>query len=200
MTQSNKLLLFSIVFALTNLALLVRREKAVGATDTVYGVVDPTDIFYGTGRATALLLALLIEPSAPMRSIVSRAAATTQPPARMRSSTTPLAATTRPAVSGLTPIPRATTTRPVGYVALYNNTTGNWNTASGSSALFSNTTGSNNTATGLQALKSNTTGGENTATGRIALYNNTTGNWNTASGSSALFSDTAALATRPAVR
>ena len=41
----------------------------------------------------------------------------------------------------------ATTTRPTVLVALFNNTTGDDNTANGFDALVSNTTGSNNTAT-----------------------------------------------------
>jgi len=42
-------------------------------------------------------------------------------------------------------------------------------------ALFRNTTGNYNTASGLSALFSNTTGGYNTASGAFALFSNTTG-------------------------
>src|SRR5438132_983824 len=57
-------------------------------------------------------------------------------------------------------------------------------------ALFSNTIGYNNTATGYQALYSNTDAGNNTAAGYNALYNNTTGTNNTATGESALLNNT----------
>jgi hypothetical protein len=77
-----------------------------------------------------------------------------------------------------------------GGFALFNNTTGDDNTASGVQALQSNTTGSDNTASGGFALRKNTTGNSNTASGGIALSNNTTGNNNTASGVSALLSNT----------
>jgi hypothetical protein len=72
------------------------------------------------------------------------------------------------------------------FSALFNNTTGGGNTASGFNALFSNTTGNDNTASGVSALVSNTTGIENTASGASALVSNTTGNDNTASGVGAL--------------
>src|SRR5205823_936282 len=49
-------------------------------------------------------------------------------------------------------------------------------------ALFSNTEGHDNTATGDYALFGNTAGSNNTALGRLALYNNTTGSENTALG------------------
>jgi len=71
--------------------------------------------------------------------------------------------------------------------ALFANTTGNDNTASGSNALAFNTTGSDNTASGAAALLSNTTGNYNTASGVNALQSNTTGNGNTASGFDALY-------------
>jgi hypothetical protein len=71
--------------------------------------------------------------------------------------------------------------------ALFSNTTGAFNTASGVSALSANTTGNFNTATGLEALYSNTTGGGLNASGARALYFNTTGNDNTASGALALY-------------
>ena len=53
-------------------------------------------------------------------------------------------------------------------MALYNNTTGDYNSANGSWALYSNTTGANNTANGVNSLYSNTTGIENTAIGYYA--------------------------------
>jgi hypothetical protein len=69
---------------------------------------------------------------------------------------------------------------------LSSNTTGNNNTASGSSSLYSNTTGSQNTASGANSLSSNTEGYQNTASGAFSLYRNTTGDHNTASGLSSL--------------
>ena len=94
-----------------------------------------------------------------------------------------------------------------GFQALYENTTGYYNTANGSLALFSNTDGGSNTANGFYALFSNTTGyynmangygalysnitgGLNTADGPLALSKNTTGNQNTATGYDALFYNT----------
>ena len=77
-----------------------------------------------------------------------------------------------------------------GQAALQNNTTGNYNTASGQAALQNNTTGNYNTASGVGALLINTTGIQNTASGVNALLNNTTGNYNTASGLSALQNNT----------
>ena len=78
----------------------------------------------------------------------------------------------------------------VGYLALYNNTIGNSNTANGYRALYSNTAGSGNTANGETALNSNTTGTFNSAIGYETLYFNTVGSGNTANGYSALFSNT----------
>jgi hypothetical protein len=89
---------------------------------------------------------------------------------------------------------------------LFNNTTGNFNTAVGSNALLSNTTGSSNSAVGYQAgysnnadsgvqafgtqaLYSNTSGILNTAVGSISLYSNTTGSYNIAIGRSCLSSN-----------
>jgi trimeric autotransporter adhesin len=68
---------------------------------------------------------------------------------------------------------------------LIHNTTGSYNTVSGSNALYYTTTGSNNTANGYGGLDFNTTGGYNTASGYEALYFNTTGNYNTALGTGA---------------
>ena len=62
--------------------------------------------------------------------------------------------------------------------------------ASGFLALFSNTTGNYNMANGYQALFNNTTGGFNAANGVLVLYNNTIGNFNTAAGPGALLANT----------
>jgi hypothetical protein len=72
-------------------------------------------------------------------------------------------------------------------LALFSNTTGSFNTASGYGALFKNTIGGSNTAVGYAALYGNTIGVYNTAIGWKAL-NNTTGDgvWNTACGAMAL--------------
>ena len=61
--------------------------------------------------------------------------------------------------------PPATATRPRPYRALFLNTTGNDNTATGYDALLNNTTGSDNTAIGELCALTNTTGIHNTATG-----------------------------------
>jgi hypothetical protein len=73
-----------------------------------------------------------------------------------------------------------------GTYALYANTTGSNNTATGTFALVHNTTGSYNTATGLEALGGNTSGSSNTAIGWEALTANTAGQLNTATGTGAL--------------
>jgi len=79
----------------------------------------------------------------------------------------------------------------LGYQALYSDTTGSRNTATGSEALRSNNADAN-AATGYQALFSNTTGVLNTAIGTLALRSNIggsallEGNANTAIGASAL--------------
>jgi hypothetical protein len=83
----------------------------------------------------------------------------------------------------------------IGFVVLYENTSGFYNTASGAGALEQNTTGSSNTAIGFGALSSNilgnnntrSTGSYNTASGAQSLYLNTTGSYNVASGYYALF-------------
>ena len=84
----------------------------------------------------------------------------------LRSSTSQVAASTRPSV-----LLRSLATQPAlqhGHrsQALFNNTTGDDNTASGLQALVCNTTGDNNTATVLRSF--NTSGGSNTATGACA--------------------------------
>ena len=77
-----------------------------------------------------------------------------------------------------------------GAGALQFDTTGTENTATGAFALQLNHTGDNNTATGVEALLYNSTGEDNTATGVDALYSNTTGNANTAAGLEALSHNT----------
>jgi trimeric autotransporter adhesin len=74
-----------------------------------------------------------------------------------------------------------------GEGALYQNTTGSYNTALGGEALWWNSAGNSNTAMGFQSLNKNTTGGNNTAAGESALYQNTTGSQNTALGGEALW-------------
>jgi trimeric autotransporter adhesin len=74
----------------------------------------------------------------------------------------------------------------VGAQALFSNTTGDANTATGDNALSNNTTGEQNTASGDSALAVNTTGSDNTANGAQALFLNTTDFQNTAIGFSAL--------------
>jgi trimeric autotransporter adhesin len=74
--------------------------------------------------------------------------------------------------------------------ALFSNTTGANNTASGSGALFLNTTASGNTATGYATLYENSTGASNTAIGFQALLNSTTASNNTATGANALAANT----------
>jgi trimeric autotransporter adhesin len=64
-------------------------------------------------------------------------------------------------------------------------------------ALFSNTTGIANNASGLNALVNNTTGSFNTANGRQAFVNNTTGLANTGIGLNALFSTPQTTSTPP---
>jgi endosialidase-like protein len=69
--------------------------------------------------------------------------------------------------------------------ALFSNTSGTENTATGDFALYSNSDGFNNTANGSGALNSNTRGFGNTATGFQALSNNTSGDNNIALGNGA---------------
>ena len=66
------------------------------------------------------------------------------------------------------------------------------NTALGALALFSNTTGDFNTSIGRETLNANTTGIGNTAVGRIAIYSNTTGSFNTGIGLNSLYLQTTA--------
>src|SRR5438876_7655028 len=62
----------------------------------------------------------------------------------------------------------------LGWHALYDNTTGSYNTAVGAGALIFNN-GDSNTAVGAAALLLNTTGTENTAVGTDAMVYNDTG-------------------------
>jgi hypothetical protein len=80
-------------------------------------------------------------------------------------------------------------------MALYSNTAGRFNTATGVSALYANTEGAFNTALGNAALYANQTGTSNTAAGVNALRANTEGNQNTAFGVEALMSATTAVRT-----
>jgi hypothetical protein len=80
-----------------------------------------------------------------------------------------------------------------GLGALFNLTTGNYNTAIGLFALGENTTGKGNTAIGIQALQKSTEGNANTAIGLSALYENTTGSTNTAVGTMAGSSNTTGI-------
>ena len=84
----------------------------------------------------------------------------------------------------------------LGIGALYSDTLGINNTATGYQALYSDNgdnlglgDGDGNTATGYQALYTNTTGAQNTAEGTAALYSNVTGGFNTANGSGALYTN-----------
>jgi hypothetical protein len=84
-----------------------------------------------------------------------------------------------------------------GFDALFSNTTGDGNTATGDFAPEKNTTGIYNTAIGYETLFSNTTGSAETATVG-ALCSNATGYGNSTFGFSALSNDTRAAATPPA--
>ena len=75
----------------------------------------------------------------------------------------------------------------MGEEALFDNTTGAFNTAMGLSALRNNMTGGSNTAVGVFALQLNATGESNTAVGTNALSSNTTSDSNTAIGREALY-------------
>jgi hypothetical protein len=72
-----------------------------------------------------------------------------------------------------------------GMDALFNLTTGVWNSAVGFRTLYNNTTGIRNTAVGYNALNANN-GRDNVALGPNTLVNNTTGSRNIAIGSFAL--------------
>jgi hypothetical protein len=78
-----------------------------------------------------------------------------------------------------------------GQNALFNLTTGVWNTAIGAYALYNNTSGQGNTAVGLNALRHNFEAPGNVAIGANALLNNTSGNSNTGTGYQALYNNTA---------
>jgi Chaperone of endosialidase len=74
-----------------------------------------------------------------------------------------------------------------GFQALYSNTTGVLNGAFGDDALFSNTVGIRNVGLGISALNSLTSGDSNTAVGNSSLQNSETVNFNTAVGRRALY-------------
>ena len=78
----------------------------------------------------------------------------------------------------------------VGLFSLRSNTGGNFNTAIGAGTLLANTT-DRNTATGAGVLLSNTIGFDNTGNGAFALFSNTTGSRNTATGVDALVNNNA---------
>ena len=84
----------------------------------------------------------------------------------------------------------------IGRKALFNNTTGDQNTAVGTSgfgggpALFHNTSGRFNIAVGGAALSTNTIGNDNTGVGAGALNDNVAGDENTAVGLNALLRNT----------
>jgi trimeric autotransporter adhesin len=67
------------------------------------------------------------------------------------------------------------------------NTTGSYNTASGTYALLNSSTGDNNTAFGYQAPQANTTGKGNAAHGVNALYGNLSGIRNLGIGNNTLY-------------
>ena len=77
----------------------------------------------------------------------------------------------------------------IGWNALFTNTNGSFNTATGHLSMLSNTTGANNVASGYQTLYLNTTGYSNTAVGVSSLSSNTDGYENVANGRSALGSN-----------
>jgi hypothetical protein len=75
----------------------------------------------------------------------------------------------------------------VGFLALYSNSSGVYNSAVGFQSLKGTSmTGSYNTAAGYNTLLGDTTGQNNVAVGNDALTLNTTGNYNTAAGNEAL--------------
>jgi hypothetical protein len=59
-----------------------------------------------------------------------------------------------------------------GQNALFELTSGLWNSALGAFTLYGNTSGSGNTAVGINGLRNNVTGGLNTAVGLDALFAN----------------------------
>ena len=78
----------------------------------------------------------------------------------------------------------------MGYAALYDNTSGTYNTALGYSALQNNTTGSYNTAIGTSSLYTQTATSHNTALGYAAAYLCTSGSTNVSIGNYAAYSST----------
>jgi hypothetical protein len=82
----------------------------------------------------------------------------------------------------------------IGNFALFGDTTGMFNTATGHYALYGNN-GDDNTATGAFALWRTATGSRNVADGSNALYDNEIGSDNTAIGYNALHANTASYNT-----
>ncbi len=74
----------------------------------------------------------------------------------------------------------------VGFLAMYNNKRGSWNTAIGTSALRNDTVGWVNTAVGVNAMYNHANGDNNVAMGYNALLNDIDGGANTAIGSHAM--------------
>jgi hypothetical protein len=70
----------------------------------------------------------------------------------------------------------------VGYQSLHNISTGNYNTALGQSSMFTATTAAQNVAIGLNAMLYTTSGGSNVVVGVDGLQHNTTGASNVALG------------------
>jgi trimeric autotransporter adhesin len=77
----------------------------------------------------------------------------------------------------------------VGWFALHDNQSADYNTAVGSTALSMFNSGNDNTALGNQSLRRNSTGGYNTATGSRSLSENNSGVFNTANGYSSLYAN-----------
>jgi hypothetical protein len=119
-----------------------------------------------------------------MRCLETKPEAPTRPSVPMRSLWTCSATPTRPPVIRALENNNADNNTADGYQALFINTTGTLNTATGVQALTNNNA-DNNTATGAAALTSNSTGHDNTATGAFALETNN-GSFNTATGEQAL--------------
>jgi hypothetical protein len=206
MFQSGKLILFIIGFAFANLALL-GHVRAEGPGDTVYGGIDPSDIFYGTGAGNLTTTGnndsafgynpLHNNTSGSFNTATGSYALYNNTGGNNNTATGASALINNTTGNHNTAIGNyalshnttATGNTAIGYLAMSNNTTGDGNTASGSSTLYFNTTGTNNTASGSEALFSNTTGSGNTANGFDALVSNGTGNNNTANGWEALLSN-----------
>lgn len=95
-------------------------------------------------------------------------------------------AITSPALSG-------TMNTSIGYLSLFNNTTGQINIANGYQSLFRNTIGANNIGIGNQTLYNSTSGSSNIALGYQSLYANINADQNIALGFFALYNNRGAL-------